>query len=189
MESFRTISVGSLPAGSSVTFQKSSFFLRNGKHAAFPTPSEILATSVAQTPSNGLFTAAPSTLAFENLGLLVKFGREPVVNIAEGQCLWMIQPAVPGIPVPEIYGWTQEGDLTFLFMELVPGITLKSMWCSLSHSERTQICTELRNMVRDMRRLRQEAGQSFIGTSIELLMKWSVADYLEDSSIAIRSTM
>ncbi|EGX92351.1 serine/threonine-protein kinase Sgk2 [Cordyceps militaris CM01] len=100
---------------------------------------------------------------FEELGLLVKFGSEPVVSIAEGQCLWALQHALPSVPVPEIYGWARDGDLTYLFMELVSGITLENIWSALSRPERTQICTELRYMLKELRSLRQEPGQQFVG--------------------------
>lgn len=162
MEASRTISTKSLPSGSCVTFGSSSFFLRNGQNAAFPTFSEIFATSATQAPSFQRCKHRPP-VRFEELGLLVKFGSEPVVSIAEGQCLWALQHALPSVPVPEIYGWARDGDLTYLFMELVSGITLENIWSALSRPERTQICTELRYMLKELRSLRQEPGQQFVG--------------------------
>ncbi|ATY66737.1 serine threonine-kinase Sgk2 [Cordyceps militaris] len=151
----------SLPSGSCVTFGSSSFFLRNGQNAAFPTFSEIFARSATQAPSFRRCKHRPP-VRFEELGLLVKFGSEPVVSVAEGQCLWALQHALPSVPVPEIYGWARDGDLTCLFMELVPGITLENIWSALSRPERTQICTELRYMLTELRSLRQEPGHQFV---------------------------
>jgi len=87
----------------------------------------------------------------------VKFGKEPTVTIAEGQCPWALRHIFPQLPVPEIYGWTTDGDTVFLYMELelVQGVTLEERWDSLPTTERVGICQELRAMLADLRRLRQ----------------------------------
>lgn len=175
MKSSRTISIKSLPSGPSTTFRCSSFFLQNGKNASFPTPLEIFARSAAQTPAYQDCKERPP-VRFEELGLLVKFGSEPKVTITEGQCLWALRHALPSVPVPEIYGWTRDANFTYLFMELVSGITLENIWCPLSRLERTQICTELQFMLKELRSLRQETGQQFLGTFIMLPKHWLTTD-------------
>lgn len=121
-----------------------------------------MAQSAVQAPSDQHRTTR-QLVYFEEIGLLVKYGIEPKVNIAEGQCHWALRQQVPGIPVPEIYGWLKDGDLTFLFLEPVHGITLEKIWTSLSRPERTEICTQLRSMLKELRDLRQDPGQQFIG--------------------------
>ncbi|KAK8081573.1 hypothetical protein PG996_000354 [Apiospora saccharicola] len=118
MESYCLISAKSLPSGSSVTFKNTSYFSRNGQNVDFPTPSRILAESAIQAPSFQDCEERPPVY-FKELGLVVKFGKEPKVNIAEAQCLWALKQVVPHVPVPEVYGWTQDTKYTYLFIEFV----------------------------------------------------------------------
>lgn len=90
MDSQYFASPPSLPSGPSVIFRDSSFFVRNGKDATFPTPSEILARSFLQAPADQHRITRPPVY-YDDLGLLVKYGVEPKVNIAEGQCLWALR--------------------------------------------------------------------------------------------------
>lgn len=152
-----------LPSGACVTFQASSFFSRNGQNAILPSPHEILAKSAVQHPQFIDCYARPP-VRFPELGLLVKFGTQPKVTIAEGQCLWALRRALPGFPSPEIYGWVQYEDLTFLFMELIGGLTLEQRWADLTQSEHKRICEELQILLDKLRQLRQEPEDSFIGT-------------------------
>ncbi|CEJ90687.1 hypothetical protein VHEMI06452 [[Torrubiella] hemipterigena] len=167
MGNYFIISTKSLPSGSSVTFKDSSFFLRNGKNAIFPSSSKILARSAEQAPSRQRFKERPPVY-FEELGLLVKFGTEPKVNVAEGQCLWTLRQVLPQIPVPEVFGWTQDENFTYLFMELVHGIRLDEIWNVLSRLERDQICIQLRSMLEELRCLRQPPVDSFVGRYLSL---------------------
>lgn len=158
------ISTKSLPSGSSVTLRDSSFFLRNGKHASFPSCSEILARSAEQAPSRQRYKTRPPVY-FKELGLLVKYGIKPKVNIAEGHCLWALRQALPQVPVPEVFGWTEDENFAYIFMELVPGIGLDEIWDRLSRLERDQICMQLRSMLEELRCLRQSPDESFLGRS------------------------
>ncbi|KAK7996659.1 inner nuclear membrane protein SRC1 [Apiospora arundinis] len=162
MESRRIISRKSLPLGSSVTFEKTSFFSRNGPDAEFPTPSTILAQSAVQAPSFQDCEERPPVY-FEELGLVVKYGKEPKVNIAEAQCLWALKQVGPQIPVPEIYGWTHDTEYTYLFIKLVPGITLEKAWESLARPERVQLCEQLRSITIELRTLQHEPDDQFLG--------------------------
>ncbi|KAK6853770.1 hypothetical protein PG995_010582 [Apiospora arundinis] len=162
MESRRIISAKSLPSGSSVTFRDSSYFSRNGPNAVFPTPSEVLAQSALQAPSKQRRAQRPPVY-FEELGLIVKYGKEPKVNIAEAQCLWALKQAAPQIPVPEIYGWTQDTDYTYLFIELVHGVTLEKIWDSLPRPGRLKFCGQLRSILTELRALQQEPDNRFLG--------------------------
>ncbi|POR37750.1 Uncharacterized protein TPAR_02060 [Tolypocladium paradoxum] len=157
-----TISSKALPSGPSATFRCSSYFSRNGHDAVLPSPSEVLAKSAAQDPRFRNRQDRPP-VRFEELGLLVKFGKEPRVTIAEGQCLWTLRRVLPQVPVPEVYGWVQDEDYVFLFMELVQGVTLKERWACLTQEERIGLCENLRTMLGKLRHLRQEPGNTFLG--------------------------
>ncbi len=48
------------------------------------------------------------TVRFEDLNLVVKYGREN--TIAEALCLWAIRRFLPDqVPVPEVHGWCEDG--------------------------------------------------------------------------------
>lgn len=156
-----TIHPHSLPEGSSVTFRSSSFFSCNPQTAKLPSPSQVLARKSAGSHAGGKFSHGP--VFFHELGLAVKYGKGPEVTIAEGQSLWAIRRYLPRVPVPEIYGWTEDGDLTFIYMELMPGVTLEKHWASLVEGERTAICEELKGVISELRSLRQDPNNQFIG--------------------------
>ncbi|KAI9163543.1 hypothetical protein HJFPF1_05160 [Paramyrothecium foliicola] len=155
-------SVDSLPAGSHVTFADSSFFTRNGPGALLPDPKDILAQQLSKNPKY-LRLEGPAPVIYKDLGLVVKLGTEPAVTIAEGQCLWAVRKHLPQVPVPEVYGWTKEGDHVFLYMELIDGLPLEERWDNLGEDERTQVCGQLRAMFTQMRQLRQDSEDSFLG--------------------------
>lgn len=94
MQLHATVSLNSLPSGSLVTFEQSSFFSRNGPDTALPSPSEVLAKSATEDPYFKEHINHPPVL-FEPLGLVVKFGKDPTVTIAEGQCLWSLHQLLP----------------------------------------------------------------------------------------------
>ncbi|KAH7011273.1 kinase-like domain-containing protein [Ilyonectria destructans] len=162
MQLHATVSLNSLPSGSLVTFEQSSFFSRNGPDTALPSPSEVLAKSATEDPYFKEHINHPPVL-FEPLGLVVKFGKDPKVTIAEGQCLWSLHQLLPQVLVPEIYGWRQDGDNTFLYMELVQGVTLENQWDSLNRTERGGVCENLRDILTELRQLRQDPSDLFLG--------------------------
>ncbi|KAF4443108.1 phosphotransferase family [Fusarium acutatum] len=154
-----TILVDSLPEGSSVTFQDSTFFARNGPKAIFPSADQVRAKSEA----GDHVLHKRNTVIFVSLGLVVKFGREPRVTVAEGQCLWWLRRYLPSVPVPEIYGWTEDGGEIFLYMQLVNGMTLEKRWDSLSSKDKAGVGEQLRDMVGELRRVERDPEDEFLG--------------------------
>ena len=127
------ISVGMLPSGSSAVFKESAYFSRNGPSSSLPSPAKVRANQPLGYQGKSL------PVRFEALKLLVKYGKE--ITIAEGQCLWAIRQLLPyQVPVPEVYGWCEEGGEVFIYMELVKGVTLENRWESLLKQERIQVC-------------------------------------------------
>jgi hypothetical protein len=96
----------------------------------------------------------PPPVRFPSLGLIVKYG--PQVSITEAQCLILIRKFLPTVPVPEVYGWCQDGRQTFIYMELVDGRTLEQSWDDLYEENQLVICQELRTMVKAWRGLPQD---------------------------------
>lgn len=154
-----TILVDSLPRGPRVTFKDSTFFARDGPEATFPSADQVRAKSEA----GDHVLDRKNTVIFESLGLVVKFGKEPRVTVAEGQCLWWLYRYLLSVSVPEIYGWTEDGGKVFLYMELVKGMTLEKRWDSLSRDDKVGVCEQLRHMVNELRRIKRDPEDRFLG--------------------------
>jgi len=160
------ISVGMLPSGSLVVFKESAYFSRNGPGCSLPSPAEVRANE----PLGYRGESLPAQ--FEALNLFVKYGKE--VTIAEGQCLWVIRHLLPyHVPVPEVYGWSEEGGEVFIYMELVKGITLENRWESLSKQERIKVCEQLRAILLELRNLQQDPKDQFLGKLFKKSVKTS----------------
>jgi len=132
----------------------SSFFVREDPQ--LPTPTEV--RQAAGTNYRG---GRPPPVIFQSLNLLVKYGS--AITIAEGQCLWAIRRLAPAVPVPEVYGWRRDKCETFIYMQMVEGITLEECWPDLTVENRLGICKQLHYIVDSLRQLRQDPTDQFIG--------------------------
>ncbi|EFR03934.1 phosphotransferase enzyme family protein [Nannizzia gypsea CBS 118893] len=70
---------------------ESSYFSRNGPEAKLPSPANVRGQNAMQDPGaiHGDYGYKP--VRYENLGLIVKFGRAPEVTLAEGQGITLEQ--------------------------------------------------------------------------------------------------
>lgn len=142
-------------------FLDSSFFATGPVQKSLPTPSEVTARS-----KDHKSTPQPTPVKFECLDLIVKFG--PHVVVEEALCLHMIHKAFSDkVPVPEVYGWKVEGGCVFIYMELIRGESLHDRWDSLSDSEKTLICDQLRQIVSSLRQVEQDPADPFIGMNAQ----------------------
>lgn len=104
----------------------------------------------------------PPPVILDDLGLFVKWGS--AVRISEGQCLYAIgQLLKDHVPVPELYGWREDGDETFIYMEYLDAQTLEQAWDALKPGDRISVCGELRKIYDKLRQLEQEPEDPFIG--------------------------
>lgn len=157
------ISTHSLPPAESATFLKSSFFSHNGPEIELPSPASVREQATIQDPTSKDRDFRFQPVRYEQLGLIVKYGRSPHVTVAEGQALWALRRVLPAIPVPEVYGWTHDNGQVFIYMELVKGATLEERWEFLDRAERVEICEQLRVMILELRKLRHAPGEFFLG--------------------------
>lgn len=157
-----TVSLAFLPSEATVVFQYSAFFSRNNGHP-LPSLSEVLATSAVQNSPEDREKANPPPVVFESLGLVVKFGRDETVSISEGQCLWALGRLLPGVPVPEIYGWSTEDGYVLLYMEMVKGVTAEKRWPSMTEDEKMGFWDTLKSVVSNLRTLSQDPNDQFLG--------------------------
>lgn len=133
-----------------IDFRQTSFFLRQGQDhtgAELPLPSAVR----AKRPGNyfGIVT-------FPEMRLLVKYGPEHKVAIHEAQTLQALRRAFPNNDVlaPELLGWRSEDDINYLYMSLMPGVTLDDVWTTLSNSEKEHVVDQLRESLSSLRSLR-----------------------------------
>jgi len=148
-----------LPSDSSVVFKESTYFSENGAKPSLPAPAIVRANQKAREVRNSM------TVRFEDLKLVVKYGAE--ITIAEALCLWTLRRLLPGqVPVPEVYGWCEDGGEFFIYMELIQGETLENKWESLSTPERIDVCGQLRVMLSELRSLKQDPEDQFLGTGV-----------------------
>ncbi|KAF4336781.1 phosphotransferase family [Fusarium beomiforme] len=158
-----TLSPDQLPQGPSVIFYDSSFFKRGPERLALPTPCEVLARPNFVKSPHAPDMKLRQPAKFEELGLVVKHSDNPDAIIQEGQCLWAVRHLLPEVPAPEIYGWTQENGVAFLYMEYIDGATLRDHWDSLVVTEKDGVCEQLKAIITKMSYLYQ-ASNRFIGS-------------------------
>jgi hypothetical protein len=70
---------------------------------------------------------------------------------------------IPNVPVPEVYSWCRDRDQTFIYMQLIDGITLEDAWLELVIEEKYEICVQLHSILGELRQLRQDSTNPFTG--------------------------
>lgn len=180
------------PPGPNVIFAHSSFFSRftpAGTYPELPTPARVReeAARLGLVPAEGEEDdgreGRAKLVPFPELGLLVKYGPEVVAGApyaggggvgvapAEGKAMslarrTLLDLGVPSerVPVPEVFGWRRDGETgeRFVYMDLPEGEVLEERWAGMSEVEREGVCTQLREVVAEWRRLRL-GGVGFVG--------------------------
>ncbi|KAL2859869.1 kinase-like domain-containing protein [Aspergillus lucknowensis] len=148
-------------------FTDSSFFTCPGRQ--LPTPMQVRALSkdIGQIPR-------PKPIKFEELNLIVKFGRH--VTTLEALNLWMVRKVFKDeVPVPEVFGWrTDDEGYVFIYIELIQGPTLLDHWSSLDVTGKRAFSDQLSKIVQSLRRLEQDPFEPFISS----INKHHLQDYI-----------
>ncbi|KAI3343332.1 kinase-like domain-containing protein [Ustulina deusta] len=143
-------------------FTNSSFF-RERPAAALPPPAQVRALNEKNRGKDKISFDRPPPVKIEPLGLFIKYGTH--VTVTEIQTQIMIREKLLGrVPVPEVFGWTQDQGQTFLYMSLVYGDPLHERWPTMTRDEKSQICAELRRAASAWRSLRQGDNDGYIGS-------------------------
>ena len=133
-------------------FPNTSFFNVAGR--SLPSPSSVIPSETGSL-SRGLVT-------LPELQLVIKYGSN--VTIDEAMTMQKIGERFgPRVPVPEVFGWRVYQDKLLIYMEHIPGFTLRERWGDLSFSDKESVCAQLQQMLSSLRGLRHEKS-SFIGT-------------------------
>lgn len=124
---------------------------------ALPPPAEIRALNIATNKPSATSFNCPPPVLIPSLGLAVKYGAD--VTILEAETQVVVREKLQGrVPIPKVFGWEEDGEQGFLYMELVEGDTLMERWSGLSEDEIRGVCGELRGMVESVRGLEQDDG-------------------------------
>ncbi|RSL40831.1 hypothetical protein CEP54_016001 [Fusarium duplospermum] len=145
------LSACSAPTLTARVLPQSSFF-QERRAPALPSPAEIRALNEASCHHR---LNHPSPVLVPSLGLAVKYGAD--VTIAEVETQILMRKKLRGrVPIPEVFGWAEDGGQNFIYMSLVRGDTLQARFSTMDESERQAVCKELRSMANAWRALTQE---------------------------------
>lgn len=154
------LSACSTPTPTAKVFSQSSFF-QERRAPALPSPAQIRALNEASGHCRAASLKHPPPVIVPSLGLAVKYGAD--VTIAEVEAQVLMRERLQGrVPVPEVFGWAEDGGQKFIYMSLVEGDTLQARFSTMNEGERQAVCKELRSMVDAWRALTQESDR-YIG--------------------------
>lgn len=143
-------------------FPESSYFTQH-RAPTLPSPAEIRALNESSGNRRATAFQRPSPVTFQALGLFVKYGSEVTVTEAETQA--HLHHGLSGkVPIPEVFGWIQDGGQTFIYMSFILGETLQSRFSGMDDDERRAVCQDLRTMVNAWRSISQDESDQYIGT-------------------------
>ncbi|KAJ5690400.1 hypothetical protein N7462_004792 [Penicillium macrosclerotiorum] len=143
---------------------ESTFFYAD-EDRVLPTPTEIRAINEAFGDPSKTFKPRAAPVKLPSLGLFIKYGSRVFVTEAKTQ-QWLHTILKGRVPIPEVFGWTEDDGQTFIYMALVDGDMLMDRWESLDEKERQCICHELNYMVQQWREVSipHNASESYIGS-------------------------
>jgi hypothetical protein len=96
------------------------------------------------------------------LGLIVKYGGD--ITVTEAKTQIMLYTQLKGkVPIPEVFGWAEDGGQVFIYMSLIDGEPLEQRWGALNEDERVAVCSELSGMVKAWRSLEQPDQGLYVG--------------------------
>jgi len=116
---------------------------------------------------------SPNPVVFSALNLIVKHG--PKITVTEGQCLGAIQRLLPSVPVPEVYGWCREQGETFLYMQLVEGITLEQARPNFDIEDKYESCQQLQGILENLRLLNKSVIRVRVKRALVLCQMWNTS--------------
>lgn len=108
------------------------------------------------------------TVTLPDLGVFVKWGREDLVRIEEAQSLQAVRRAFPNneVPFPELVAWRSQAYINYIYMSLVPGVTLSSRWSTLITGEWATIADQLGEFLKTLRSVRQRSDE-YVGENVK----------------------
>jgi len=143
-------------------FPDSAFF-KERRAPTLPTPAEIRAINEKTGDFFATNSYRPLPVRIPSLQLLVKYGT--AVTIVEAESQTMVRDLLGGqVPVPEVFGWTEDSGQKFIYMSLIEGDTLQERWATMNDHERQSVCKELKHLVATYRTLKQDEHDPYVGS-------------------------
>ncbi|PKY05734.1 hypothetical protein P168DRAFT_130015 [Aspergillus campestris IBT 28561] len=140
-----------------------STFFKHHQASTLPSPAKVRSTNKATNNPHSTSFNRPPPVKFPSLGLIVKYGAD--VTVTEARTQQLVYERLSGVvPVPEVFGWTEDGEQVFIYMALVEGETLEKRWGVLNEEEREAICKELNGMVKAWRSLEYPDQGLYVGS-------------------------
>ncbi|RYO76718.1 hypothetical protein DL763_010230 [Monosporascus cannonballus] len=158
-------------------FHESSFF-KEQRAPALPTPEEVRAINESTGHVRSTNFNRPPPVIVPSLGLVVKYGAD--VTIVEAQTQMMVREQLQDrVPVPEVFGWAEDGDQRFIYMSLIQGETLGERWPGMNEIERKAVCEELKQMVNAWRTLKYGGHNRYVGPNpkVAAVIDWGQAGW------------
>lgn len=99
-------------------------FFKESRAPTLPTPAEIRAINEQTGNLRAMTSYRPPPVKTPSLKLVVKYGT--AVTIVEAESQIMVRERLRGqIPVPEVFGWTEDSGQKFIYKSLTEGDTLQ----------------------------------------------------------------
>ncbi|KND92440.1 hypothetical protein TOPH_03162 [Tolypocladium ophioglossoides CBS 100239] len=112
-----------------------SSFIKERQAADLPTPAMVRATNIASGHPRASFFNRPPPVKIPSLGLLVKYGADVTITEARTQMM-VCEQLRSQVPVPEVFGWTEDGGQGFIYMSLIEGESLHERWGDMNETGR-----------------------------------------------------
>lgn len=156
--------LGSSVNSTTVTNLLESSFFKEQRAPALPSPAEIRALNEKTGHLRAADFDSPVPVSIPSLGLLVKYGSD--VTWAEVETQISVHELLRShqVPIPEVFGYAEDGGQRFLYMAMMEGVTLQERFARLTETERRAVCAELRVMVDTWRSvMKQDQANLYIG--------------------------
>lgn len=123
---------------------------------------DLLSTEQAFKQSKCVFLDTPRRKVFRHGNIVIKFGLD--VDSSEARTLRFVAETT-NIPVPRLYGDHLHSDgTTIIAMEFVEGRILSELWPDLRHEEKMRIVGQLHEILKEMRRHRNDTIGGILNT-------------------------
>ncbi|KAF5505668.1 hypothetical protein CGCS363_v005530 [Colletotrichum siamense] len=154
------------PTALPMTIYTDSSFFKDHPGATLPSPAEVRAINIATGDPCADEFDSPPPVVIRDLDRFIKYGR--FVTIVEASTQIMVREKLQGkVPVPEVFGWVDDGGQGFIYMSLVEGDTLEERWIEMAEDERLDVCKGLRVMVDAWRAWKQDESERCIGKHLK----------------------
>ncbi|KAL8420379.1 hypothetical protein RB594_003245 [Gaeumannomyces avenae] len=149
-------------ASQPIGFPQSRFF-KEQRAPTLPSPSEVRALNLQSGNDRANNFYRPSPVMVPAMGLLVKYGAD-VTRVELETQIWVREQLDGRVPIPEVFGWAEDGGQGFIYMALVDGKPLQELWGGMTEGQRFAICQDLREMAHAWKNLKPPTNEPYIGS-------------------------